>query len=620
MRVRKVLRAIAPAILITLTLGIGWGLCAPIKCTDLPSRIIDPGLAGAVSAEMKPATAGVPEYCEVRGTIMPEIKFAVKLPTAWNGKFYMVGGGGFNGSISDGAMMPAVAGGYATAGTDSGHDGQKEPLAKFAYNPPDNSNPNALRKKLDFAYRSYYDTAILAKKIIRTYYGSDIRYAYWVGCSEGGREALLMAQRFPELFNGIIVGAPILNLTKAHMWSLWNPRALLGDGSIAVNQLPFLADAIYKKCDSIDGLVDGLIDDPRTCTFDPAKDLPKCDTASPTCFTAGQMEALKKIYDGVRTSRGELLFPGMPPGAEVLAPASGWDQWLIGNPSRQQAYGESSMQYLCLTPQPGPAWKWTDYNFDTYPARMADNSIIFDMTNPNLTPFKTRGGKIIHYHGWADTALTPLMSINYYEDVLKLLGDRETKSFYKLYLLPGIFHCGGGAGCYDRNDVNIWFDKLVDWVEKGVEPQAVVGSRKDASGKVTRTRPFCAYPLVDRYVGKGDINDAANFTCVKSIPAKVRIEPAMLGPGKKGQFTATMTLPKDHRVKVHDIKAVICEGALAKKGSVGAKGQNIVATFQTQDVLNVPAGAGVAFAVSAIAEIQGQKVSFEGFDTVKTTR
>jgi feruloyl esterase len=500
------------------------GLCA-IKCADLPGIISDPGLTGPVSAALKPAAAGVPEFCEVRGTIAPEVKFAVKLPAEWNGRFYMVGGGGFNGSINDGAMTPALARGYATAGTDSGHDGQKEKLATFAYNPPDNSNPNALQKKLDFAYRSYHDTAAMAKKIIKAYYGSDARYSYWVGCSEGGREALLMAQRFPELFDGIIVGAPVLNLTGAHMWSLWNPRALTGDGSIAVNQLPFLADAIYKKCDGIDGLVDGLIEDPRACAFDPAKDLPRCDTASPTCFTTGQIDALKKIYDGVRTSKGELLYPGMPPGAEVLAPTSGWDQWLIGSPSRQQLYGESSMQYLSLNPQPGPAWKWTDYNFDTDPPRMAVSSVLFDMINPDLTRFKKRGGKMIHYHGWADTALTPLMSIAYYEDVLGLMGKKETENFYKLYLLPGIFHCGGGAGCYDRADVHIWFDRIVDWVEKGIEPRAIVGARKDASGKVIRTRPFCPYPMVARYTGNGDINEAANFTCVEVAPPKSESTP-----------------------------------------------------------------------------------------------
>ena len=229
MRSVKFLAVVGAVFLVTLLLGVMPGLCA-INCADFPGMLSDPGLTAPLSAEVKPGAAGAPEYCEVRGTLAPEIKFVVKLPTGWNGSFYMVGGGGFNGSINNGAMIPALARGYATAGTDSGHDGQKEKLATFAYNPPDNSNPNALQKKLDFAYRSYYDTAVLARKIIKAYYGSDIRYSYWVGCSEGGREALLMAQRFPELFDGIVVGAPILSLTKAHMWSIWNPRSAGGGG------------------------------------------------------------------------------------------------------------------------------------------------------------------------------------------------------------------------------------------------------------------------------------------------------------------------------------------------------------------------------------------------------
>ncbi len=508
----KLLRRTLPALLLAAAMSEA-PVAATVKCADLPGMVSDPGLIGHVSAELKPATGASPEYCDVRGVIAPEIRFAVKLPAGWNGRFLMVGGGGFNGSIDENAMGLGIARSYAVAATNSGHDAKKEPLATFAYNPPDNSNPNALQKKLDFAYRSYLVTAVLAKKIIRTYYQSDIRHAYWMGCSEGGREALLMAQRFPEFFDGIVVGAPILNLTKAHMWSIWNPRALAGEGSIAVNQLPSLAEAVYQKCDAVDGLADGLIEDPRACPFDPARDLARCDPSGPTCFTSAQIEALKKIYDGVRTSQGERIFPGMPPGAEVLAPASGWNNWIIGNPSVQQLFGESSMRFLSLDPQPGPAWKWTDYNFDTDPERMAVSSVLFDMTNPNLTRFKSRGGKIIHYHGWADTALTPLMSVDYYEDVLKLMGDKETKSFYKLYMLPGVFHCSGGPGCYDGNP-HLWLDKLVDWVEKGIEPQAIIGSRKDGSGKVTRSRPFCPYPAVARYMSTGDTNDAASFSCV----------------------------------------------------------------------------------------------------------
>jgi feruloyl esterase len=469
-------------------------------------------VAKAVAAE-----AQLPAYCEVQGTMWPEIKFRVVLPaTTWNERFYMAGGGGFDGTIPN--LNTGLALNYASAGTDSGHDAAKEPLATFAYNPPTNTNPYAGQKKLDFAFRSYRETALIAKKIVKAFYGKDARFSYWVGCSEGGREALLMAQRFPDLFDGIVVGAPILNLTGAHMWSIWNSQALLGNGSIEINQLPLLAEKVYAKCDGIDGLVDGLIDDPRRCDFHPATDLPKCDAAASSCFTSGQIDALKKIYHGVKTSKGELLFPGLPPGAEVLAPQSGWDQWIIGTPSRQQLFGESSMQYLCLNPQPGPAWNWKEYNFDTDPPRMAAASQLFDMVNPDLRPFKARGGKMIHYHGWADTALTPLMSINYYESVMKLMGEKETKEFYKLYMIPGMFHCGGGVGCFDRNgDIVKLVNAIAAWVEKGTAPEAIVGSHV-VDNRVVRTRPLCPYPEVEKYSGTGDINKAENFTC--AMPAK----------------------------------------------------------------------------------------------------
>jgi feruloyl esterase len=426
----------------------------------------------------------------------------------------MAGGGGFNGSLPN--LNQGLTLNFATAGTDSGHAGF--PLdASFAYNPPDNSNPNAAQKKEDFSFRSYHETAHLAKKIIKAFYGHHPRYSYWVGCSEGGREALMMAQRFQDLFDGIIAGAPVLYLTKAHMWSIWNPRALL-DGPVTADQLPFLADAIYWKCDGIDGLVDGLIDDPRNCAFDPRKDLPICSTASATCFTTAQTEALHKIYDGVRNSAGRLLFPGQPPGAEVFAGGvSGWVPWIIGSPSLQELIGTSSMQYFSLTPPPGPTWKITDYNFDTDPARMLQTSKMVDMINPNLWEFKHRGGKMIHYAGWADTALTPLMTVNYYESVLDFMGKENTKEFYKLYMIPGMAHCGGGVGCFDsrtNGDVIKLLDAVVEWVEHGIEPYTFVGSRVDNNGTVLRTRPLCPYPAVERYLGKGDINDAKSFVCV----------------------------------------------------------------------------------------------------------
>jgi len=622
------------AMLITLTFGAGPALSAPTNvCTQeaftnlglTDEQFGKPVIISSVA--VVGASGAIPSHCVVRGTIWPEIGFAVKLPTGWNGNFYMVGGGGWNGTINEGtspadgftsSMVPALVKRYATAGTDSGHSVAKDgPLTTFAYNPPDNSNPNALQKKLDFAYRSYHETARLAKELIKAYYGNAARFSYFAGCSEGGRQALLFAQRFPDDFDGIYAGSPLAILPRKHMWDVWVAQALLGEGSISVDQMPILAAAVYNKCDSIDGLVDGLIDDPRKCKFDPAKDLPRCpmDIASPTCFTTGQIGALNKIYGGVKNSAGVLLFPGLPLGAEILAPASGWVFWMIPppDPTFGAIYGLASMQFISLTPQPGPTWKLTDFNFDTDPARLEESSELLDTVNPDLSRFKSRGGKMIHLHGWADTPIPSHVSVNYYNSVLKsvLQSMGGTTEFYKLYMVPGGFHCGGGAGCFDSagDPTNTIFPALVDWVEKGIEPGAFVGHRV-VNNAVVRTRPLCPYPEVARYLGKGSIDDAANFTCVDIVGTAVRIEPATLKVGSQGKFTATLTIPKGYDVK--KFSAVTAEGALAVETTFTQNGRALKATFNRQDLINITAGEDVVFTVTAIFAHQGRDVAFEG--------
>ena len=278
------------------------------------------------SVTLVAATDTVPEHCEIIGTIEPEIGFAVDLPTDWNGRFYMAGNGIYAGSISYDAMDVGLSMGYATASTDTGHDTSADPMmgmfdASFAYN-----NPEA---EIDYCYRAVHETAVTAKEIIEAYYGEQPSYSYFVGCSTGGRQGLMEALRYPEDFDGIVAGAPVVDFTGVQMWGIWNAQALLGDGNIPPESLPILAEAVYTKCDGVDGLVDGLINDPRNCTFDPATDLP------PGSFTPAQVEALEKIYDGVRNSQGELLYPGAPLGTEVfgvgmMGPGSGWAMWVVG--------------------------------------------------------------------------------------------------------------------------------------------------------------------------------------------------------------------------------------------------------------------------------------------------
>ncbi|MBI3427475.1 MAG: tannase/feruloyl esterase family alpha/beta hydrolase [Acidobacteria bacterium] len=479
------------------------------KCSALAAKSFGADIK-IESAAVVAATAQAPEHCDVRGVIAPEARFAVKLPANWNNRFYMVGGGGYAGTISHGPMNAGLQKGYATASTDTGHDAAKEPLATFAN--PGPQNPHADRKVLDYAYLAVHNTAVLAKQIITAYYGSAPKYSYWVGCSTGGRQGLMEAQRYPADFDGYVIGAPVLKISHEQLRGIWNAQAVTSEpGRIAVEKLPLLAAAIYQKCDGVDGVQDNLIADPRRCPFDPALDLPKCagDVDGKDCFTTGQIAGLKKVYGGVRDSKGKLLYPGQPVGAEI-APPNGRSAWIgsIGaDPGAGLAFGETFMRFM-IRPPLGADWSYKSFNFDTDPARLAAISKLIDATDPDLRKVKQRGGKIIHYHGWADALVNPQMSVNYYESVLKKLGVRQTREFYKLYLIPGMFHCRGGVGCDDAD----WFTPLVDWVEKGIAPGVIAGKRVVNNAPVM-ARPHCAYPAVAKYKGSGDVSKAENFAC-----------------------------------------------------------------------------------------------------------
>jgi feruloyl esterase len=482
-------------------------------CSDLASTKFGADVK-IESAKMVPAAANVPEHCDVRGVIWPESKFVVKLPTSWNNRFQMVGNGGWAGTITMAAVDTAVRAGYASTSTDTGHDAQKEPGAIFAY--PSDTNPNAARKVIDHGYLSTHETALLAKKMIRAYYGTDPQYSYWVGCSTGGRQGLMEAQRYPEDFDGYVIGAPVLNLSGLQMKAIWNWIAVgPGPGEIKPEKFPALADAVYNKCDALDGLKDGLIENPLKCSFDPAKDLKKCAAGKdePSCFTDPQIAALKKVYEGPRNSAGKQLFPGFVPGGEVLAsggrggtpPKSGWD----GSLSNSFDLGNTFMKFMAFDPAPGPKWDYHSYDFDKDPERVNAVSLRINATIPDLTAVKMRGGKIVHYHGWADPGVTARMSVEYYEAAMKTMGEKETKDFYCFFPVPGMFHCGGGPGCGNAD----WLTAVVNWVEKGTAPEMIVGGHVEG-GQTTRTRPICAYPMVARYKGSGSIDAAENFNCV----------------------------------------------------------------------------------------------------------
>ena len=445
------------------------------------------------SATLVPAKPNLPEHCEVRGVIWPEARFVVKLPAAWNDRFQMVGNGGTAGTISFAAVDAALRKGFAASSTDTGHDAAKEPLATFAW--VTKENPNGRRKLIDFAYLSVHETAVLSKKIIQAHYGRAPRYSYWVGCSTGGRQGMQEAQRYPEDFDGLVIGAPGMFLTGNVMRRLWVGQAQQGDAALPVEKLPLLNKLVYAKCANFDS----VIEDPRRCDFNASRDLPR----GPGGFTDAQITGIEKIYSGPRNSAGKQLFPGEPVGSESV-----WAENLVGPSKLVLPRGESQMKFYILSPPPGPSWSYTQFNFDKDPPRTAKAAKDVNPLNQNLAPLKKRGGKIIHYSGWADQQVNPYPAIDYYEAVSKRMGPDATRDFYRLFMVPGMFHCAGGPGCNSAD----WLAALMDWVEKGVAPAQITGAHLE-NGKPTFTRPLCPYPQVYRYRGTGNKEEAASYAC-----------------------------------------------------------------------------------------------------------
>ncbi len=475
-----------------------------LACKDL--RSLTGYEFSVISASLVPAAAEAPEHCRVNGLIQPEIRFQVNLPTAWNRRFYMFGNGGLAGEPmeSPGKAAPralAVRHGFAVADTNTGHDAATEPMASFAASP---------QKLIDFAFRSVHVTAETAKKIIQAYYGTPAARSYFVGCSTGGRQGLALAQRFPADFDGIVSGAPVLNMSAHRVAGIWRHRAL-DAAPIAVTQLKVLAERVYGQCDSKDGLADGLIDDPRRCGFSPARDLPKCagETEAPDCFTSKQIQALEKIYGDVM-SQGKRIFPGMPVGAEIAdaGGVSGWNGVVRreGTGTGSVAFAESVLRYIAF-PEKNLNYQLSSFDFDRDPPRLAWMSSLLDATDPDLARFRDRGGKLIMYHGWADAGVNPIMAIEYYESVLERLGPATT-NFARLFLVPGMFHCGGGVGTSSFDAVTA----MIRWVEQGRAPAQLLAARLEG-GKAIRTRPLCPYPETAKYKGSGSIDEAASFTC-----------------------------------------------------------------------------------------------------------
>jgi len=462
-----------------------------------------------------PAKGKTPRYCQIKGKLRPEIAFEVSMPEKWNGRFYMIGNGGHAGdSLDDPSRVAqreeALAMGFAFAQTNTGHDSRKEPGGTFVVSDP--------QKAIDYAWRAVHLTASMAKEIVRLHYARPPDRSYWNSCSNGGRQGLLEAQRFPEDFDGILANAPWVDQTGFTMGTIWNQRAVAGVG-LTPGKLATLATKVMERCDAIDGLKDGLIDDPRKCDFDALTMVNACPAGEDGdgCLTSAQAEAVMKVYGGP-VSQGKSLFPGFMPGSEAVVtggfgntgPASAWMNTIVASsPTAKPAdfnLGEATMRYLVFSP-PDPGYDTGSFDFDKDPKLLEGWASKANAKNPNLDGLRKRGGKVLMTYGWADQILQPLMGVHYYEQVQARYG-AKTGDFVRLFMVPGMTHCAGGYGT-DRFDA---LTALIDWVEKGNAPNSLAASRV-VDGKVVRTRPLCPYPQVARYSGSGSIDEAANFSC-----------------------------------------------------------------------------------------------------------
>ncbi len=444
-----------------------------------------------VSAILIEAKNGIPTHCRIDGLIPTEIRFELNLPLTWNGRIYMYGNGGLAGTPAvdrgkQSARDQALKRSFATAYTDTGHDKRVTPGGTFAY--------NNFHKLVDYGFRAVHLTIKTSKLLAKYYYGRRANFSYWNGCSTGGRQAMISAQRFPADFDGIIAGAPAANYSGLKFSQAWRTQAI-GQSSLTEAKVSTLAKIIYQDCDRLDGSADGLISDPRRCDFSPSRDLPKCssqEVLSDNCFSASEVKALEKYYAPVKINE-RVIYPAMPVGSEVLSsdgPSArvGWFPWVINANGRTlfDALGSDFFRYM-VTIKDDPTYNWNDFTFKNTPDNLAEFSAIVDATDPDLSKFKEQGGKLLSYFGWADPDINPLTLINYHESVKEI--DPNVTDYFRVYLVPGMFHCRGGPGP-DSFDM---ISPLIDWVEGDISPQSIP-AWKEIDGQTVYSRPLCTYP------------------------------------------------------------------------------------------------------------------------------
>ncbi|XVU29150.1 tannase/feruloyl esterase family alpha/beta hydrolase [Actinoplanes sp. CA-054009] len=467
--------------------------CAEVRDVDL-SRATD------APVTITSATV-VGTNCEVRGTIAPADTIVARLPlNGWTQRYVQTGCGGLcgNANINYGQAAgcePVINGEVASATTDMGHQGLND--GSWAA-----GNPQA---QIDFAYRGVHVTAQTAKALIKAFYGKAPRYSYFTGCSDGGREALMEAQRYPDDFDGIAAGAPANNMavqnTFHHAWNVLANKDANGNFILLANKLPLIHTAVLAACDGIDGLRDGLIDDPRLCTFNPSTLVCKSGQDPTTCLSKAEATVVRKLHDGATDSRGNRLEPYISHewGSEL--------EWTLFVPAAQgqtpasENFALSYLRYLAQPNNPRPSFQLSDLKLtvESFWKTVMPSSSYMAALDPDLNAFKRSGGKLILWHGWNDQHISPQGTLIYYDAVRRTVNNAD--SFTKLYLFPGMAHCGGGEG---PNSFDV-LTPVMTWVESGHQPTRIVATN------AARTRPVFPYPAVARYDGSGSIDDAANF-------------------------------------------------------------------------------------------------------------
>lgn len=472
-------------------------ICIPCeKLTEL--KLPDVKITSAVTI-----TVG-PSHCKVTGVIGREINFEILLPLDWNGIYVMGGGGGFVGSVQNMAGGK-VREGFATSGTDTGHRTVGMGSADWAL--------NEMERQVNFGHLAVHRTAEVSKAIIGNYYGKWPKYSYFMGCSRGGGQAMMEAQRYPGDFDGIIAGAPAFDWVSIAVEAIQNTKAVypakLTESVLTKEHIKILQEAILKQCDMLDGVRDSILNNPANCKFDFAS-LPVCagDIPGQGCFTTAQVKAIKTIYDGFDIGN-DIKYPGYPFGGENEP--GGWMTWITGPndmmmkntgyPSMIAYFGIEIFRYLILQ---DPGWNYVGYKFSGYEKEMKYAAAYLNATSTDYSGFKKRNGKIIFYHGWNDPALSAFATIEHYNAVKS--ADPAISDFMKLYLLPGVLHCGGGEGPSDADLLAV----IRDWVENGKPPEKVVVTKR-AMGKEVMSRPVYPYPQEAVWDGKGDPNIESSY-------------------------------------------------------------------------------------------------------------